>query len=58
MEARGATADGPLERVSPWLLGLVPLLLIDAAIAAFALLGGPGMGDRTGPPVEVSRKIE
>ncbi len=52
MEARGAIAGGPLERVSPWLLGLVPLLLIGAAIGAFALLGGPGLGDRTGPPVE------
>ncbi len=52
MEARGATADGALSRTSPWVLGLVPLLLIAAAIAAFALLGGPGLGDRTGPPVE------
>ncbi len=52
MEARGAIAGTPLERVSPWLLGLVPLLLIGAAIGAFALLGGPGLGDRTGPPVE------
>jgi zinc transporter ZupT len=33
-------------------LGLVPLLLIAAAIGAFALLGGPGLGERTGPPVE------
>jgi zinc transporter ZupT len=52
VEARGAIAGTPLERVSPWLLGLVPLLLIGAAIGAFALLGGPGLGDRTGPPVE------
>ena len=52
MEARGAVAGSPLERVSPWVLGLVPLLLIAAAIGAFALLGGPGLGDRTGPPVE------
>jgi zinc transporter, ZIP family len=35
-----------------WALGLIPLALIAAAIAAFALLGGPGLGDRTGPPVE------
>jgi zinc transporter, ZIP family len=52
VEARGAVAGSSLERVSPWLLGLVPLLLIAAAIGAFALLGGPGLGDRTGPPVE------
>ena len=35
-----------------WLLGLVPLLLIAAAVTAFAMLGGPGLGDRRGPPVE------
>jgi ZIP family zinc transporter len=35
-----------------WALGLVPLLLIAAALAAFALLGGPGLGERSGPPVE------
>jgi zinc transporter, ZIP family len=35
-----------------WALGLVPLALIATAIAAFALLGGPGLGEREGPPVE------
>ncbi|MEX2106172.1 MAG: ZIP family metal transporter [Solirubrobacterales bacterium] len=35
-----------------WVLGLVPLALIAVAIASFALLGGPGLGERTGPPVE------
>ncbi|HKG03578.1 MAG TPA: ZIP family metal transporter, partial [Conexibacter sp.] len=35
-----------------WLLGLGPLLLIVAAIGAFAVLGGPGLGDRRGPPAE------
>ena len=34
------------------LAGLAPLALIAALIAAFALLGGPGLGERTGPPVE------
>ncbi len=34
------------------MLGVVPLLLIGAAIAAFAALGGPGLGERSGPPVE------
>ena len=38
--------------VPTWVLGAVPLALIAAAIAAFALLGGPGLGDRRGPPVE------
>jgi zinc transporter ZupT len=33
-------------------LGLAPLLLIVAAIAAFALLGGPGLGERRGVPAE------
>ncbi|MCI0637405.1 MAG: ZIP family metal transporter [Actinobacteria bacterium] len=30
----------------------VPLVLIAGAIAAFAVLGGPGLGERRGPPVE------
>jgi ZIP family zinc transporter len=50
MEARGAASN----RLAPpgWLLGLVPLLLIGVAIAVFAALDGPGLGDRRGPPVE------
>jgi hypothetical protein len=35
-----------------WLLGLAPLALIALAIGLFVALGGPGLGDRTGPPVE------
>jgi zinc transporter, ZIP family len=35
-----------------WVLGLGPLLLIVAAIGAFAALGGPGLGERRGPPAE------
>lgn len=35
-----------------WLLGLVPLVLIVAALGGFAALGGPGLADRTGPPAE------
>lgn len=57
MEARGATADvgepGLTGRLPGWLLGLIPLLLIVAAVGAFAALGGPGLGDRRGPPAEV-----
>ena len=34
------------------LTGLAPLALIAALIAAFVVLGGPGLGDRKGPPVE------
>jgi zinc transporter, ZIP family len=53
MESRGATdhdlrADG----LPAWLLGLVPLLLIVAAIGVFAALDGPGLGERRGPPAE------
>ena len=36
----------------PLTLGLLPLLLIAAAVGAFAALGGPGLGERRGPPVE------
>jgi zinc transporter, ZIP family len=35
-----------------WALGAIPLALIMVAIGGFALLGGPGLGERTGPPVE------
>ena len=48
----GRTATLPFSRVPAWALGLVPLLLIVAAVAAFALLDGPGLGERRGPPAE------
>ena len=35
-----------------WLLGVGPLVLVAVAVAAFALLDGPGLGERRGPPVE------
>jgi zinc transporter, ZIP family len=42
-----------LRRGAPaWVLGLVPLLLAVGVLGAFAVLGGPGLGDRPGPPVE------
>lgn len=54
--ARGVVPDelrrDPASRLPAWLLGLLPLLLIAAAIGAFAALGGPGLGDRRGPPIE------
>jgi zinc transporter, ZIP family len=47
------TALGQRVSAAPvWLLGLVPLLLIAAAVTLFAALGGPGLDDRRGPPVE------
>ena len=39
-------------RAPAWLLGVVPLALLAAAAAAFALLGAPGLGERRGPPAE------
>jgi ZIP family zinc transporter len=53
MEGRTAT-DRDLSRdgLPAWVLGLVPLLLIVAAIGIFAALDGPGLGERRGPPVE------
>ena len=55
MEAANPTADvetGATRKVPSWVLALVPLLLILAAVGAFAGLGGPGLGERRGPPVE------
>lgn len=54
-QAGDGSGSGPRERAGglpTWLLGLGPLLLIVAAIGAFAALGGPGLGDRRGPPAE------
>jgi zinc transporter ZupT len=51
-----SSAPSRESRVPPhrptWLLGLVPLLLIAVALAAFVALDGPGLGERRGPPVE------
>ena len=53
MEARTATSrETGAGRLPAWLLGLIPLVLIATAVGAFALLDGPGLGDRKGPPVE------
>src|SRR4051794_6328343 len=41
-----------LGALPPWVLGLAPLALIIGAIGVFAALGGPGLGERTGPPAE------
>jgi ZIP family zinc transporter len=52
MEASARAERAPGDRLPAWALGLIPLALIAIAIGAFALLGGPGLGERTGPPVE------
>jgi zinc transporter, ZIP family len=53
MEAAGrAERRGPASGAPTWALIAVPLALIAAAIAGFAALGGPGLEERRGPPVE------
>jgi ZIP family zinc transporter len=56
MEARSGVAGSDeraaIRRLPAWVLGLVPLLLIALAALLFATLDGPGLGGRTGPPVE------
>ena len=54
MEAGSATGEGEARAggTPAWVLGLVPLLLIAAAIGLVVALGGPGLGERRGPPVE------
>ena len=52
MEAGARAERGFGGGLPAWALGLIPLALIAAAIGGFALLGGPGLGERTGPPVE------
>jgi zinc transporter, ZIP family len=51
MEGRTETAP-PLSRAPTWALLAAPLALIAAAIGLFAVLGGPGLEERRGPPVE------
>jgi zinc transporter, ZIP family len=53
MEAHADSRPLARRRSLPaWLLGLVPLLLAVGVLGAFAVLGGPGLGDRPGPAVE------
>jgi zinc transporter, ZIP family len=51
MEARSETAP-VLDRAPTWVLIAAPLVLILAAVGLFAALGGPGLDERRGPPVE------
>ena len=55
MSAAPGIEDRPAGRtrtLPTWLLALGPLVLIVVAVAAFAALGGPGLGERRGPPAE------
>jgi zinc transporter, ZIP family len=50
MEA-GSAAERPRARRQGWLLGLVPLLILAAAIGLFVAFDAPGL-DRNGAPIE------
>ncbi len=52
MEAGTEVERAPGGGLPTWALGAIPLALVAVAIGAFALLGGPGLGERSGPPVE------
>lgn len=53
MEARAeAQRPGALAGVPAWVLGLAPLLAVAIAVTVFAVLSGPGLGERVGPPAE------
>jgi ZIP family zinc transporter len=51
MEARTESAPA-ITRAPTWALIAAPLALIALAIGLFAALGGPGLDERRGPPVE------
>ena len=52
MEAGTATPPRTRRKAPPWLAGLLPLLILGAAIAVFVAFDAPGLGDRNGVPVE------
>jgi zinc transporter, ZIP family len=54
MEAGAPTADRPKpgKGLPAWLLGVLPVALLALAVAALALLDGPGITERNGVPVE------
>ena len=70
MEASTQTGRGPGAAAQParprgawrgcpvWVLAVVPLALIAVAIAAFALLGGPGTGRAPGPSLSQELAVE
>jgi ZIP family zinc transporter len=50
--APAGAPSGRLERLPAWALAIVPLVLIAAALGAFAVFGGETLGERVGPPAE------
>ena len=52
MTAPSAARVRPGTTPPAWLLGLVAVLLVSGALAGLALLAGPTLPDRNGPPVE------
>ncbi len=51
MEAGNPTIDR-ISGLPRWALGVIPLLVIAVLLAGFALLGGPGVAERNGIPIE------
>ncbi len=52
MTAQPALPARSLARLPAWLLGLAAVLLVGGALTGLALLAGPTLPDRNGPPVE------
>jgi ZIP family zinc transporter len=52
MEAGGHAEERSAAAMPRWVLALIPVALIAAAIAAFATFGESTLPERTGPPVE------
>lgn len=52
MEAGTATPPRARRKTPPWLAGLLPLLILGAAIAVFVAFDAPGLGERNGVPLE------
>jgi len=48
----GTPAASNASRLPSWLLGLLPLALLAAAVGLLATIGVPGLGERNGVPVE------
>jgi len=52
MEAASTTIDRAPMGLPRWALGLLPLVLVIALLGGFAVLGGPGLAERNGVPIE------
>ncbi|CAA9325249.1 MAG: Zinc transporter, ZIP family [uncultured Friedmanniella sp.] len=52
MRAPSPATPRPLTQLPGWLLGVAAVLLLAGALGALALLAGPSLPERNGPPVE------